>query len=171
VNIADDIALVNVARRARLAVLEGVLAIEALISEIISHYFFEDSKERKAEFEALILASDTCTAAAKRRLVSHIIDSRELLIGAAKSEFDDLIRKAFAWRNAFAHGELTSEGRSVWLSYFEGKPRRQELTDAFLTDVENLLQKAYNQSLQLTGRIGATKLMEASQPPLSPPEG
>jgi hypothetical protein len=44
-------------------------------------------------------------------------------------------------RNAFAHGKLVSDKKKVWLSFFEGRPQEQELTDKYLDKLETLLRK------------------------------
>ena len=60
-------------------------------------------------------------------------------------------------RNAFTHGKLASDAERVWLSYFEGTPRTEELTDEYLTRVETLLITAHDQAFELTIKMGATK--------------
>jgi hypothetical protein len=57
-------------------------------------------------------------------------------------------------RNAFAHGTLSFDDKTVWLSYFEGTPRKQELTDDFLSDVELTMLQAYNSVFALAQKIG-----------------
>jgi hypothetical protein len=83
-------------------------------------------------------------------------------------------------RNAFAHGSLSSDDTTVWLSYFEGIPRKQELTDDYLSDVETTLLQAYNSAIALEQKIGLITLSsnhEAAEPgaapnggPVTPPE-
>jgi len=50
----------------------------------------------------------------------------------------------------------------VWLSYFEGTPRQQELTDEYLTEIEILLREAVSKAFALAVKIGAKKPAENS---------
>jgi len=54
-----------------------------------------------------------------------------------------------SYRNAFTHGEISTDGTRVWLSYFEGKPQKAELTDAYLEGVESALVNGCEQLKQL----------------------
>lgn len=60
-------------------------------------------------------------------------------------------------RNAFAHGTLSADTNRVWLSYFERQPRKSELTDEFLTEVESTLRNAHDATFALAQRIGTVK--------------
>ena len=60
-------------------------------------------------------------------------------------------------RNAFAHGRLSHDEKRVWLSYFEGTPRKVELTDEYLTEIETLLLTSFEKPFTLMVKIGATK--------------
>jgi hypothetical protein len=92
-------------------------------------------------------------------------DEQNLLEGRAKNDFDKLMRDVMSIRNAFAHGKFSSDDKRVWLSYFEGKPRNKELSDDYLTEVEILLRKAFDNVFQLSVKIGATKLTESTANP------
>jgi len=138
VHLADE-ARINKAR-----VLDSALTIENTLARILSHYFFGPSHKRKSVFEAMILNSDWCTLAAKRKLIKHMINEQQLLSGKEKEDFDRLLRRVMSLRNAFAHGTFSSDGKNtVWLSFFEGTPQKQQLTDEFLTGVEETLTQAY----------------------------
>jgi len=114
----------------------------------------------------LVLGSDWCSFAAKRKLITHIINEQKLLEGLDKQEFDNLIRKVMSVRNAFAHGKISSDDKQVWLSFFEGTPRKVELTDEYLTEVETLIRAGLDKTFELAVKIGATKLAEnVTEPP------
>ena len=145
--------------------IEGALSVENQLDAVILHYFFGPSHERRAVFESLVLGSDWCSFAAKRKLITHIINEQNLLEGGDKNEFDKLMRDVMSVRNAFAHGKLSSDDeRRVWLSFFEGTPRKVELTDEYLTKVETLLLLAFDKTSKLEVKIGATKLVENRLP-------
>jgi hypothetical protein len=146
------------ARRNKAKVLDAALAIEHELAAILSYYFFGRSHERKATFEALVLNSDWCSFAAKRRLMAHVIDNQQLLSGQEKNDFETLLRRVMALLNAFAHGTLSSDDKTVWLSYYEGRPCKRELTDDFLSDVETTLLQAYNGVFALAQKIGVVTL-------------
>ena len=63
-------------------------------------------------------------------------------------------------RNAFTHGKLVSDEKTVWLSHFEGRPQKKELTDDYLTEIETLLRLGFDKTFELVAKIGATKLPE-----------
>jgi hypothetical protein len=161
-SVTEAINLAREARRNRLNVIEGALSVENQLNAVILHYFFDPSHERRASFESLILNSDWCSFAAKRNLINHIINERNLLEGADKNEFDKLLRNVMSVRNAFAHGKLVSDEKRAWLSFFQGSPRTKELTDEYLTEIEILLMTAFEKALSLALKIGATKPAEAS---------
>ena len=124
------------------------------------HYFFGASDERRGAFESLVLNSDWCSFAAKRKLITHIINEQNLLEGPDKSDFDKLMRDVMSIRNAFAHGKLSSDEKRAWISFFEGRPRQEELTDEYLANIENTLRVAFFKTLELAKKIGAIKLAE-----------
>jgi len=67
------------------------------------------------------------------------------------------MKKVMSARNAFAHGRFSSDQEHVWLSYFEGTPRKQELTDEYLTQIETLLREAVSKAYALAVKIGAKR--------------
>ena len=70
-----------------------------------------------------------------------------------------------SFRNAFTHGTFSIDAKSVWLSYFEGKPVRKELTDEYLAGVESKLLRAYEIASTLADKIGAMKAVEKGLTP------
>jgi hypothetical protein len=166
-NVTQAVALIGEARRNRLKVIEGTLSVERELETVILHYFFGDTHAKKDAFRAMILESDWCSFAAKRKLISHIIHEQNLLEGRDKTDFEKLLKDVMSFRNAFTHGKLSSDSSHVYLSYFEGTPRTQELTDAYLTRVETLLCTAHDKAFELTIKIGAIK--SARCPNTNPP--
>ena len=65
-----------------------------------------------------------------------------------------------SFRNAFGHGKISSDDKRIWLSFFEGTPRKIELTDEYLTEIETLLRAAFDKTFALAVKIGATKLAD-----------
>ena len=160
INLTEAMKLSREARRNRLKIIEGALSVENQLEAVILHYFFGASHERRAVFESLVLNSDWCSFAAKRKLIAHIISEQNLLERSNKNGFEKLMKDVMSVRNAFAHGRLSSDDKRVWLSFFEGRPRKEELTDDYLTKVETLLRKAFDQAFELAVKIGATKPTE-----------
>lgn len=156
-------ALLREARRNRHKVIEGANTVERVVAQMISFYFFGHDHERIDEFESLILNSDSCSFAAKRKLILHIVKEKGLLEGKAKSDYEQLLQRTMAYRNAFTHGSLLADEGAVWLSYFEGSPRKDELTDDFLTKVETTLRTAWEKSLTIEQKLGVTTLLD--EPP------
>ena len=159
-NLIEAHKLTEQARVNRLQVIEGALTVENQLNGVILHYFFGASHERRAAFESLVLNSDWCSFAAKRKLITHIINEQNLLEGRDKSDFDKLMKDVMSVRNAFAHGKLSSDEERAWLAFFEGRSREEELTDEYLSNVENMLRVAFFKTLELAQKIGATKPAE-----------
>lgn len=170
VRVSQALALTQEARENKGRIIEGALAVEHHLNDLIGHYFFgggKENAEKKAIFRAVVLDSDWCPFSAKRRLVGHIIEAERLLTGKAKNDFDNLIRKVMALRNAAAHGSLTTDAHTVWLSYFEGTPRTKELSDDYLTEIEGLLNAAVREIVSLLGKAGAPPPADVQHPPAS----
>jgi len=161
-NLTEAMKVADPARTIRLQVIEGALSVEHQLDAVILHYFFGESHDRRAAFASLVLSSDWCSFAAKRKLIAHIINEQELLKGSEKNEFDNLMRKVMTTRDAFAHGRLSSDDKRVWLSYFAGIPQKQELTDEYLTEIETLLCEGVSKANALAVKIGAKKPAENS---------
>ena len=70
------------------------------------------------------------------------------------------MRDVMSVRNAFTHGKFVSDEKAVWLSYFEGRPQKKELTDNYLTEIETLLRVGFDKAFELVAKIEATKLPE-----------
>lgn len=147
--------LIDEASRNRVAVLDGALSVENFLTKMISHFFFGQKDDKKTVFDEMVMNSDWCSFAAKRKLFNHIVNKQNLLQGSDKESFDGALRKVMSLRNAFAHGKFSSDGKTVWLNYFEGNPRQEELTDQYLSEVERNLNSAWHLCLQLALKTGA----------------
>jgi len=161
INVAEALENARQARGNKSVILEGALTIERSLSECISHYFFGATHEKKTVFESLILDSDLCTFAMKRRLINHIVSEQRLYSSAEKQDFEDATRRVMSLRNAFAHGTLSCRGTQVFLQFFEGGPREVEITDDYLTEVETRLRTAADACWQLKLKMGVTKMQES----------
>ena len=157
VNINETLGLTREARLNRHVILESAMTIEGELSDIISYYFFGVTHEKKANFDEMILNSDWCSFAAKRKLIKHIINEQNLFEGSEKSEFEELLRQIMSLRNAFAHGKISSDGKMVWLSYFEGTPYKKELNDKYLTRIETHFHRAHQCCIAIKYKIGIYK--------------
>ncbi len=159
-NVTEAMSRLSEARRNRLKVIEGALSVENQLESIILQYFLGRSHEKRAVFESLILNSDWCSFAAKRKLINHIINEEKLLEGKDKNEFEELMKQVMSFRNAFTHGKLSSDETRVWLSYFESTPREEELTNEYLTRVEVSLRTANEKAFAIAIKSGATQQSE-----------
>ncbi len=112
-NVTEAMGLMGEARRNRLKVIEGALSVENQLEAVILHYFFGTSHEKCEVFKSLILDSDWCTFAAKRKLITHIINDQNLLEGRDKNDFNGLMKDVMSFRNAFTHGALSSDATRV----------------------------------------------------------
>jgi hypothetical protein len=136
-------------------ILEGASSVEHHIDVIVSRHFFPIVSEKSADFDSMILRSDWCSFAAKRKLLGWIVESRNLLDGSDRNKYTKLLRDMMAYRNAFAHGVLSTDGILAFLSYFEGVPRKQELNDDLWRKVETILMDAHAMTLRVAQLAGA----------------
>lgn len=144
-------------------ILDAAFDIERVLDTVISHHFFgehNENNEKKTEFSNIILKSDWCTFSSKRKLISHIINDLRLVEGKEKSDYDQLLRKAMSYRNAFAHGQLLTDGREVRLSYFEGKPQVKTLNEDYFTKIETDLQNCWVLTFKVAQTSGAHKAIK-----------
>jgi hypothetical protein len=149
------------ARRNKGKVLEGALSVENQLVDIIAHYFHPLDAQLRAEFGEVVLNSDWCSFSAKRKLIEMIIQKKSVLQGKDLNQYTKLLHDTMAYRNAFAHGKLSSDDERVWLSYFEGQPRKVELSDDHLKKVEQTLRGAFQQTDFVAIQLGVRKPAEA----------
>ena len=125
--------------------------IENLLESIVANYFFPPKQKnlRRSEFEGQILKSEWCSFSSKIRLVLYIIEELELKKGKEKSEFEQLLRKVMEYRNAFTHGDISTDGRKVKIKYFKGKPKEKFLEDSWLEEIEDRIKKCYRECMEL----------------------
>lgn len=143
----------------KLKIFESFASTEHIIVEIIAYYFYginsNENKEFKSRFNSLILASDWCSFSSKRKLMMHIINDKNLLDGKEKENYDKLLRNIMSYRNAFAHGEMSTDGRIVKLRYYESTPRKITIDQNYLDKIENDLNDCFEKTFELAQRIGA----------------
>ncbi len=145
-------------RENKLQIITIANEIERNLDDIVSFYFYgrkKESKENKNKFLSLILNSDWCTFSSKRKLITHIINEKSLLKGKEKNDYDTYLRKTMSYRNAFTHGQLSTDGRDVKLSYFEGVPKEQILTDDYLFKIEEIVNMCHKITIDISYSIGA----------------
>jgi hypothetical protein len=92
-----------------------------------------------------------------------VIQKNSLMEGKEFSAFQELLKDTMSVRNAFAHGTFTSDDKTVSLSYFEGQPKTQELTDDYLRKIEKILWDAWQATFQLAVKTGTTKMLNPSE--------
>jgi hypothetical protein len=121
---------------------------------MISQYFFKERTEAKDEFDDVILNTDFCTFSAKRKLIMHIINKMSLLEGAEKSKFDKMLADVMNIRNAFTHGRFIGHDEVIALRFFQGTPRKEDLTDQYLETIESLLRETSSFCTELSQKMG-----------------
>ncbi|HSY74434.1 MAG TPA: hypothetical protein VK810_03105 [Dongiaceae bacterium] len=163
VNVNEALDLTRQARSNRHVILESAMTIERELSGIISYYFLGAVHEKKTIFDEMILNSDWCSFAAKRKLIKYIINEQNVFESSEKNIFEKLFQRIMSFRNAFAHGEISSDGKIVWLSYFEGTPKKQEISDEYLTEIEKYFDRAYKCCFIIKYKIGIYKSDERTQ--------
>ena len=131
----------------KIKIFETAGSIERLIDLIIAEYFYGDysetNKDFRKRFKNLVLSSDWCSFATKKKLVIHIITEFNFLNKKEKEEFNQLLFKTMSYRNAFAHGTTVTDGRIVKLRYYEGGQKEKKLDDTYFSEVQSNLNKCY----------------------------
>jgi len=121
---------------------ESVSSIERTIDHLLIKYFLGDwNDEEKVRFERFqyeILASEWCTFSTKRKLIIKMINEENLLSGREKEDFDKLLKKVMSYRNRFAHGEFSTNGQSIFISFFENKHQTDEVDQEYLWNIERI---------------------------------
>jgi len=136
-------------------IIESALALEKRLGTLLASYFFPTATDRREIFTSLVLNSDWCSFASKRKLLKNLVNQHDWLTGEDKNDFDCLLRDIMSYRNAFTHGTLAcAEGR-VLLSFFEGGPQERELNDAFLEEIERKLCAAHDGIFALSAKANA----------------
>jgi hypothetical protein len=123
-------------RRMSGRIISATSAIDQVIGEIIADTVFKEVVLHRELVLGSVLSSDWCTLAAKRKLLAIAIERFDLLKGAKKSELENRLKKITQYRNAFAHGTLAHNGETQELHYFEGKPMKAVLDEAYFETLE-----------------------------------
>lgn len=134
----------------KLSIISCASMIEGMLEQKITGYFFGiGDSELRTDFVAQIVTSKWCTFDMKRSVVMHIIQKKELLVGSEKEEYEKLLRKVMALRNAFTHGTLSTDQRRVKLSWFESQPKEKFVTDEWLTEIEETFNRCFSIGMKL----------------------
>jgi len=144
---------IHQAQENRARIIESSLALEKRLNTLLACYFFPAEAERREIFTSLVLNSDWCSFASKRKLLKHLVNKHDWLTGQEKNDFDCLLRDIMSYRNAFTHGTLSAEDGHVLLSFFEGGPQEKELSDTFLTEIERKLCAAHAGIVALSAKV------------------
>ena len=143
----------------KIRILDTAFAIENNIDMIIAHYFFGTNdlktKDKSEKFKTLVLTSDWCTFASKRKLIFQIINEQNLLKGSEKNDYESYLQKTMSYRNAFTHGTMSTNGEIVKLKYYEGGPKIKTIDDNYLTEIEQNLKATFDLTMKVAFQIGA----------------
>jgi len=155
ISVFSDDVFESVAKN-RLTVLEAGLAIEGVIARIIGDFFIparvtpEEIKGdhfKRELFQLLILESDSCSFAAKLKILLTLLRVFEILESKNLKAFETAIRKVMTHRNAFAHGHVKYmlDDPIPLLCFFKDMPKREPLSDDFLKRIEDDLDHGFEQ--------------------------
>jgi hypothetical protein len=143
----------------KIIIINSAYNIENLLETIITHYFFginsPDTKDKAEKFKSLILTSDWCSFSSKKKLILQIVNELSLLNGKTKSTYETLLSKVMRFRNAFTHGDMTTNGEIVKLKFYEGQPKTQTVDEQYLTEIETAINECFNITWELALKTGA----------------
>jgi hypothetical protein len=151
--------VIHQAQENRARIIESSLALEKRLNTLLAQYFFPKTGDRREIFTSLVLNSDWCSFASKRKLLKQLLNQHDWLPGQEKNDFDRLLRDVMSYRNAFTHGTLSTSGGRVLLSFFEGGPQEKELSDAFLGEIERKLCMAHDGIAALSVKVSAPPIL------------
>jgi hypothetical protein len=77
------------------------------------------------------------------------------LKGEDKRRYFESLAKVMQFRNAFAHGELQTDLQKVWLTFFQGSPKKEELSDVYLTQIESTMRFVEEKTFTIGAETGA----------------
>lgn len=138
-------------------IISSALAIEKRLEVAISFYLLGKDVAKRTFFESIILKSDWFGFSAKRKVVMAILNESNELEGEKKAKLDYLLSKVMKYRNAFTHGEVRQTQRGVFLKYFEGQPREEELTDTYWEQVQADFEEADKKVMLMLMKLGAVR--------------
>ena len=154
------------ARRNANTVISASLFVEREIEALISNYLFPSdlASEQKTFVTAHILGSDALSFAAKRRVLLALARQKGWLAGKDADSFDKLLVKIGSLRNAVTHGNVIEGDKTTILSYFESKPREEELTDTLWDAVVATFTDAIAriEQLKIAAKVSSSSAVEHS---------
>ena len=116
--------------------------VENRLAAGVGKYFFGDNRDLFFEFDNLVLSSDYFSFSSKRKTFLYIVRKQKILKGSECADLERLLAKSIKYRNMFTHGTPIYSGSRCILHYFEGCKKEKEITDSFLSTVEEDLTKA-----------------------------
>jgi hypothetical protein len=78
-----------------------------------------------------------------------------LLKGAEKNDYENLLRKTMSYRNAFAHGVMSTNGEIVRLKFYEGGTKIKTIDDDYLSEIEKDLNQSFKMTMKIAFQMGA----------------
>lgn len=133
-----DLAFVENTKKIILAVSHIETELERQILEVL----FPKLGKSRNFFESSILMTSFFTMSEKRRVFLDILKSFQNVSPPERTEMERLLARAIRYRNAFTHGRISYgvEYRAT-LHYFEGGPKAVEITDEYLTTLQDDLMR------------------------------
>jgi len=134
-------------------IIASTLAYEDMIVQILARSLFREVRENRFLVESLVLQSDWCSFAAKRKLLRETLANLKLTTPAVASSLDESLAHIMRYRNAFAHGTITAEGESYVLKYFESSPKRAVLDDSYWQKLESRFNSPWETLLKIEAQL------------------
>lgn len=140
-------------------VLYATTLIEQELESILLRYFvgeYQPSDNRRNLFSTEILQSSALSFNAKKELLKKIINKEKILKGKEKDSLQKYLKNIMEWRNAFAHGKIQYDNKKgCFLKYYSGGNKTLELSDHFLTFLEETFVKTDKQLKEINDNISS----------------
>lgn len=129
-------------RRAQ-AVLQSCLDVEEWIKDIIGLLLFNEENPNSDFIKGVFLDSDFCMFNSKIKILNQSLNYFSLFNGKKRNEIENLLPKINKLRNKLAHGKIYLKDSFVYISYFEGKIKEDNMNDEYWAEIETLLNNAH----------------------------
>lgn len=152
-NVTESMDVIRAMRDRGARIVSSALAYEEVIVQILARSLFREIRENRLLVEGLVLQSDWCSFAAKRKLLQATLVNLKLTTPAVASELDQALAHIMRYRNAFAHGMIVAEGIVHVLKYFESSPKRAVLDDSYWQKLELRFNSPWEKLLKIETQL------------------
>ena len=136
-------------RRRSMHVVASGFAVEDVLTSILENLLFGRIRSEIKYLRGILLESDSCSFAAKRKILRILQEDKNLVSGPEWNQLDKELAAIMRYRNAHAHGSIWKKKDGFFLGYFEGRPKKDFLDDEYWSKLEITFQNSFSKLLEL----------------------